>query len=1154
MRAACRRPARGRPAGLALLALWAAAAGAAWTGPEPLFEGPDFDAAAALTGGVRFIPADPAVSVGLDHVVTVTNGLLAVYGKNGTAFPQRTLKDLFTGAIGGSPRTFMFAPRTHWDPHSGRYLVMALDRTAVVDGDAADRSDLYLAVSRDEDPTQGWLTVRIDVRQVVGTDSCWLGNPGFGVDEEAVYVAGALFRFSDNQPCDAGRVVIVDKYAGPGGGFYGNGTPVSAIHDPFTASGAVPAAAQPARIVGDPPVGSVGTWLVSAGLSSAGLERVQLVRIDDPLGTPVFTRGDVALGDLDAGGALPDAPQAGGSARIDSGTRRALDAQWRDGALWLTAAISPLGGPDGGQATAWWARIDTATLALAASGQLGAEDLGAGTHTLYPALSTNAYGHAMFGFGASSASRFVGAHAASRRADDPGGATSATLTLRAGDDHYLRTGGGTSNLWGGQSAVATDPVDECFWVFNASSRPRGTPISGEDGRWGTTLGRWCVCSGDEGTPDTDLDGVCADRDNCDAVANPTQLDSDGDGVGNGCDNCIIVANPDQLDSDGDGLGDACDVGIASSTALAAPGAPTVFGQAVQLTAAIAGSGTPVPAGSVRFRDGATVLGTRPVVGGVAGLVVSNLAVGTHTLSADYLGDAVYAASSATQTHDVLPADVVVGLSSAPQPSRYGQTVALSATVAALAPGGGVPQGSVAFTDDGVPLGVATLNPGGVASLGVATLGGGVHTISARYLGGSSHRAGDAPAREHRVDPALTVGTLEASMSQTVHGQPLQLDARLDALLPGGGVPQGLVRFRRGGSAFGDAPLDGDGHAHLTVADLPVGTHTLDAVYDGSPDHAGSTTSIVQVTVAPAATATTLAALPVTLPWSAPATLQAAVVVLAPGTGTPVGEAVFLVDGGAIGRVALDGGGRAQLALPDLEPGGHAVTVQFAGGVAHQASSAAPQSIAVVPAASSTLLDVAPSPSTWGQSVALLAVVETLDPALGMPAGSVRFLDGDQVLGERSLDAAGRALLVVDDLAGGTHTLSVAYLGEPRVLASGSAPRVHAVQPAAATLAFGSTPDPSLPGTPVRLEAVVTGPRPGVAATGTVVFLDDQQLLGGVPLDAQGRAVLETTTLAPGSHVLQASYSGSSDLAPASAAILHTVVAPDPVFTDGFETP
>jgi hypothetical protein len=1153
MRAARRTP-RGRLAAVALLAGWVAQASAAWTGPQPLIEGPDFDTAGALTGGVRFIPADPGLAVGLDHLVTVTNGLLVVYGKNGNEVSRRTLRDLFTGATGGSPRTLLFAPRAQWDPHSGRYLVMALDRTAIADGDAQDRSDLFLAVTRSDDPTDGWLTVRIDVRQSVGSDTCWLANPGFGVDEEAVYATGALFRFSDNQPCNAGRVVIVDKFQGPGGGFYGDGTPVSAIHDPFTASGAVAGAAQPARIVGDPPAGTVGTWLVSAGLSTAGLERVQLVRVDDPLGTPTFTRDDVALGDLDAGGALPDAPQAGGSARIDSGTRRALDAQWRDGALWLTATIHPLAGPDGGQATAWWARIDTATLSLAASGPLGAEDLGAGTHTLYPALSTNAFGHAMFGFGAASASRFVGAHAASRRADDPGGAVSATLTLRDGDDHYLRTGGGAINLWGGQSAVATDPVDECFWVFNASARTRGTPIAGEDGRWGTTLGRWCVCSGDETTPDTDLDGVCADRDNCDVVANPDQLDSDGDGVGNGCDNCIIVANPDQLDSDGDGTGDACDVGIASSTALAAPGAPTVFGQAVQLTATVAGGGTPAPAGSVRFRDGATVLGTRPVVGGVAGLVVSNLAVGTHVLAADYLGDAVYAASSATQAHDVLPADVAVALSSAPQPSRFGQTVALSASVAALAPGGGVPQGSVAFTDGDVPLGVATLNPGGVASLAVAALGGGVHTLGARYLGGASHRAGDAPAREHRVDPALTIGILEASMTQTVHGQPFELDAAFDALLPGGGVPQGTVRFRRGGSALGAAPLDGSGLARLTVADLPVGTHTLDAIYDGSPDHAGTTTSIVQVTVAPAATATTLAPLPATLPWSAPATLQAAVVVLAPGSGTPVGEAVFFVDGGEIGRAALDASGRAQLALPLLEPGGHAVTVQFAGGVAHQASSTDPQLIAVVPAGSSTLLDVAPSPSTWGQAVALLAVVETVDPAQGVPAGSVRFLDGDQVLGERPLDAAGRALLVVDTFAGGAHTLSVAYLGEPRVLASGAAPRVHFVQPAAATLAFDATPDPSTPGATVRLEAVVTGPRPGVVATGNVVFLDDQQLLGGVPLDAQGRAVLDTTTLAPGSHVLQASYSGSSELAPASAATLHTVLAPDPVFVDGFEDP
>ncbi len=59
-------------------------------------------------------------------------------------------------------------------------------------------------------------------------------------------------------------------------------------------------------------------------------------------------------------------------------------------------------------------------------------------------------------------------------------------------------------------------------------------------------------------PDTDLDGIGDDADNCPALYNPDQKDPDDDGVGTACDNCPLRANLDQADTDGDGAGDACD--------------------------------------------------------------------------------------------------------------------------------------------------------------------------------------------------------------------------------------------------------------------------------------------------------------------------------------------------------------------------------------------------------------------------------------------------------------------------------------------------------------------------------------------------------------------------------------------------------------------
>jgi hypothetical protein len=87
---------------------------------------------------------------------------------------------------------------------------------------------------------------------------------------------------------------------------------------------------------------------------------------------------------------------------------------------------------------------------------------------------------------------------------------------------------------------------------------------------------------------------------------------------------------------------------ATTTTLSSSMNPSRFEQAVTFTAQVTSSGPP-PTGKVTFKDGTRTLGSAKLSGGVATLTTSKLAVGTHPIAAEYLGDA----DNATSTSPVL---------------------------------------------------------------------------------------------------------------------------------------------------------------------------------------------------------------------------------------------------------------------------------------------------------------------------------------------------------------------------------------------------------------------------------------------------------------------------------------------------------------------
>lgn len=151
---------------------------------------------------------------------------------------------------------------------------------------------------------------------------------------------------------------------------------------------------------------------------------------------------------------------------------------------------------------------------------------------------------------------------------------------------------------------------------------------------------------------------------------------------------------------------------ATATALASSRNPTAFGESVTFTATVTNGGA-TPTGTVTFRDGTTVLGTGFLDGsGSATFTTSALALGAHSITAEYGGDANFDASTSPVLMQIVevPADSIAlralqraATRLAAQASGHAVAGAIDAAIGEGFSGGGVP---FAMGLDGVRLSFA----------------------------------------------------------------------------------------------------------------------------------------------------------------------------------------------------------------------------------------------------------------------------------------------------------------------------------------------------------------------------------------------------------------------------------------------------------------
>ncbi|HWJ09833.1 MAG TPA: Ig-like domain-containing protein [Nocardioides sp.] len=469
----------------------------------------------------------------------------------------------------------------------------------------------------------------------------------------------------------------------------------------------------------------------------------------------------------------------------------------------------------------------------------------------------------------------------------------------------------------------------------------------------------------------------------------------------------------------------------------------------------------------------------------------------------------------------------------------GTTANVSATLVDKA-GAGVAGLTVTFALSGGATTTATTNAAGVAATALPVAGPprGA-TLTASYDGSATLEPASTTAA-FTVGAISTSTTVEADPAVVTFGDPVRFHATVAPTH--GGDPAGTVRFRVDGSDFGPAVPLTDGEATSpALSTLGLGDHTVVAAYNGTSDHAASTSAAVTFRVREPLkpTTTTSSVDPANAVTGQAVTLGATV---AAATGTPTGEVVFTVGSDEVARAAVGPDGAASATVTDLPVGSNAVVATYAGDDVFGPSSASPRTVTVTKAAVAVALTATDSSTVTGEAVGLTATVTAQAPGGGTPDGTVQLLvDGNPVGAPVALTNGSATFAPLTSLSAGSHTLAASYAGSSGYL-SGADQVEQEVTKADTTVALVASPSPSLQDQEVRLTATVVAVSPGSgSASGTVTFLAGDDPIGSAPLSG-GTATLDVSDLAPGSYLLSARYAGDDDYrASTSAPVSHTVI-------------
>ena len=418
-----------------------------------------------------------------------------------------------------------------------------------------------------------------------------------------------------------------------------------------------------------------------------------------------------------------------------------------------------------------------------------------------------------------------------------------------------------------------------------------------------------------------------------------------------------------------------------------------------------------------------------------------LTPGAYTVTANYSGDASFAASTATNSFAVVQATPVVTFTAASSSLVAGNSATFNYNIAApstpfFLSTATIATGTVTITVQGVsgtPVVGTLVNGAFVSTAPFAVPPNKVYTVQAIYSGDTNYAGVTSTTTVSALAPAATTTTLTDSTATSVGTVSL-----LTANVSPAGV--GTVYFYDSNVLIGSAASDGViGIATLRYSGFKAGMHSLSAVFSGNSSLATSTGTLTLPV------SQNLTALGISSPSTSTygqAVAMNAKIFRSPTIGSPLVPLTGIVnfyDGGALVGTATpiyEGGDQifnANINIFTLGAGSHSLSAAYAGDSNYAGSASISLSTNIAKLTASLTLSTTAMSFNGAAAIPLTAVF-AVPSTLAAPSGNINFYDGATLLGSASTvysTALGGyvATFSASGLTGASHSLTAQFVGD-----------------------------------------------------------------------------------------------------------------------------